>query len=110
MMLIRLWLCGEGFGHETELSQRFHTPLNVGVEDAVHNLPMIDGVAVGIFRVHVGGTPFEGCSSVAGAHQIVCPNMNRNRAEGGQFRQQFLTIFHVGEVRFIIAEPSPDVL
>lgn len=108
-MLVRLGFGRKGFWHKSKLCQWLHATLNVGIENTIHNLPVVYGVPVGIFPVHVGRTPFEGSGSVTRAHQVVRPNVNRNRAQRGQFGQELLAILHVGVVGFIVTEPGPDV-
>ncbi len=58
--------------------------LNVGVDDAVYNLPVVDGLAARVLGVGVGRSPLECGGSVARTEQMVCADINRDIAQSGQ--------------------------
>src|SRR5438477_12266006 len=60
MMLIRLWFDGKLLRHETDLGVRPHSALQAGVEDAIQNCPVVNGVAGRVFAVNACGTPLQG--------------------------------------------------
>ena len=45
---------GERLGHEADLDVGPHAPLFVGVEDAVKDRPVVDGVTVCVLLVRAG--------------------------------------------------------
>ena len=64
-MLIGPVIIGKRFGREADLHQRNVSSLDIGVEDPVHDGPVIDRVAGGIFGIGVGRSPFQRGGAVA---------------------------------------------
>ena len=108
VMLIRLRLHGKFLGHETDLRIRLHAAREVGVEDAIHNRPVVDGFAIGILAIGPGRTPLQCGRAVARAEQTVGAEINRLRAQSTEFADELLPVLHVGVVRFIRTEETPD--
>ena len=81
--------------------------LDIGVEDPVHDRPVVDRVAVRILGIGVGRAPFERGLAIAGGQQIVGADVRRGAGGGGQVAQQLPAIVGVGVVRLVIAEPVP---
>ncbi len=106
-MTVRLRMARERLGHEAELDEGLHLARNVGVDDAIEDRPVVDGVAGGVFGVDVGRSPLERGRAVAAREQIVRAEVNGRDAGGGKLGQQLLTVRHVGVIGFIVAEPCP---
>jgi hypothetical protein len=74
---IRLYrVASQCLGSETNLSIRLYTSLQIRIEDAIDDGPIVDWIAVRVFGVGVRAAPFEPCSDfvdgVTGREQIVC--------------------------------------
>ena len=108
LMLIRVGLDRKVLRHETNLDVWTNAALEVSVEYVVENFPIVDGLAVGVFRVGAGGTPFERGCAVAGGEEIVCAKINGLWRERAEFVDEFRAVFHVGVVGLVGAEESPD--
>src|SRR5438105_1401668 len=78
----------EGFGHESDFDKRFGVGVNIGVDDAVYNFPVVDGLAARVLCVGVGGSPLEGGGSIACAEKVVRANVDGDVAESGQLAYQ----------------------
>src|SRR5262249_42452804 len=88
-------------------NQRLDLRLLVGIKNPVEDLPIINGTPRRVFRVSVGRSPLERRGAVAGAEEIVRPDVDRLRAERRKLVQQFLAVFHVGVVGLVVSEVSP---
>src|SRR5204862_2632781 len=51
MMLIRLRMCGQRFGHEPDFNIRPDAVLQVSIEDTVEDRPIVDGCAIVVLAV-----------------------------------------------------------
>ena len=76
---------GERLGHEADLHQRPHLALHVGVEDPVDDRPVVDRLARRVLGVGVRRAPLQRGRAVAGGQQVVGADVDRLRAERGQF-------------------------
>ena len=63
--------CRQRLRHEADLDERLHLALDVGVEDAIDDRPVVDRPAVRVFGVGVGRSPLEGGRAVARRQQVV---------------------------------------
>ena len=98
----------EGLRHEADLRERADAAGEVGVEDAVDDGPVVDGLAVGVFSVGVGTAPLEGGRAVTGIEEIVGAKedvLGFQFAEGGE---EFAAVLHRGVVGLVGAEETPD--
>src|SRR5262249_54360966 len=66
MMLVRFRFARERLGHETDLDVGTDAVLQVGVENAVEDGPVIDRFALGVFVIYAGRTPFQSRGAVTG--------------------------------------------
>ena len=110
LVLVRLGLDRQLLGHEPDLHVGLHAALEVGVEDAVDDRPVVDRLAVGVLGVGVGRAPLQGRGAVAGGEQVVRAEVDLLRAELAEFGEQLLAVLHVGVVRLVGAEEPPDRL
>jgi hypothetical protein len=88
----------------------FCAGLQVGVDDAVGNGPIVDRPAGGVFGIGVGGSELEARRSVAGRQHEVSANVHRRAAQRGQFADQLLAVLGISEIGFVVAEISEDRL
>src|SRR4029453_7742068 len=88
--------------YESQLPERSHLACHVGAYDLVEDRPVVDRPAVGILRVDVCRTPFEGGLAVAGREQVVDAHEYRDWAEILKRRQQLLAIRRVRVVRLVV--------
>ena len=98
----------EGLGHKADLGVGADAAGEVGVEDAVDDGPVVDGLAVGVFGVGVSAAPLEGGRTVAGVEEIMRAEkdvLGLQFAEGGE---EFAAVLHRGVVGFVGAEETPD--
>src|ERR1700712_3265211 len=51
VVFVRFGMGGQGLWHKTYLCQWFHAPFDIGVKDAVNDLPVINGFAGCIFCI-----------------------------------------------------------
>ena len=110
VMLIRLGMRGERLRHEPDLHQRLHVALDVGVEDAVGDGPVVDWPARGVFGVGIGRAPLEGGFAIARDQQAVDAHVDGHGAERGELGEELAAIFHVSVVGLVVAEETPDGL
>src|SRR5207248_2804205 len=64
VMLVRLGLDGEGPGHEADLDVGPDPALEVGLEDAVHDRPVVTRTPLGILAIRIRRPPLEGGRAV----------------------------------------------
>ena len=107
---VRLRLGRQRLGHEADLDERLHLAFEVGVDDAIDDRPVVDRLAVRVLGVGVGRSPLQRRRAVARRQQVVRADVDRHRAELGEFGQQLLAVLHVGVVRLVVAEPRPHGL
>ena len=107
VVLVRLRLGRQRFGHEADLDERLHLALDVSVEDAIDDRPVVDRPAGGVFSVGVGRSPFQRRRAVAGRQQVVRADEHGDGTERRQLREQLLAVLHVGVVRLVVAEERP---
>ena len=110
VVLVRLRLRRQRLGHEADLHQRLHLALEVRIDDAIDDRPVVDRLPVRVLGVGVGGAPLQSGRAVAGRQQVVHPHVDGDRAELRQVGQQALPVLHVGVVGLVVAEPGPDRL
>ena len=108
LMLIRLRVDGHGFGHEADLRVRPHAVGQIDVKDTVKDCPVVNRFAVGVLVINAGGTPLERGRSITSAKQIVRAEVNVTGPESTEFTNEFLSVFHVGIVRLVRTEHTPD--
>ena len=70
-VLVGLRLHRHRLRHEADLDVRLDAALEIGVEDAVDDRPVVDRLAAGIFGVGVGRSPLQRRRAVAGDQQAV---------------------------------------
>ena len=109
-MLIRFRVGGEGLGHEADFDIGANAVISIGVEDLIDDRPIVNRIAVFVFTIHIGGAPFQGGSTVAGAHQIVRAKVDFLLAHFAKLSQQLPAVFHRGVVRFVRAPKTPNRL
>ena len=110
------------------MSVGFDAAGEISVEDAIDDGPIVDRFAVGVFAVGAGRAPFEGWSAIAGAEEVVGAEVDLGGrrlgirgwglgagdwkggagAELAEFGDELLAVFHVGVVRLVGAEETPD--
>ncbi len=83
LVLVRLRLDGERLRHEADLRVGLEPALQVGVEDAVDDRPVVDGPALGVLGVGVRAAPLQGGRSVAGVEEVVGAEVDLRRARAG---------------------------
>ncbi len=98
---------GHRLGHESNLDQRPDAGIAVGVKDAIDDRPVIDGLAVSVFGIRIGRSPFERAFAVSAGEQVVGADVDGDRAQRGEFVEQLLSVGAVGEVRLVVAEVAP---
>ena len=108
LVLVRLRLDGERLGHEADLRVGLEPPLQVGVEDAVHDRPVVDRLPLGVLGVRVRAPPLEGGRSVPGVEEVVGAEVHLGRPEPAQRREQLPAVLHVRVVRLVRPEEPPD--
>lgn len=79
-----------------------------GIEDAIENAPVVDGLTRGVFGVDIGGAPFQGRGAIAGGQEIVDADVDRGGAEGGEFSEEFFAVGCVSVIGLVVAEIVPD--
>ena len=94
--------------HETDLHVRFDAAFNIGVENLVVDRPVVNRLAVRVFLVGAGRTPLQRIRAVAAGEQMMRAEINLRPAELAEFGQQFFPVLHVGVIRLIRAEKTPD--
>ena len=109
-MLVRFRLDRQILRHEADLHIRTDTMFQVGVEDPIEDGPIVDRVALGVFAVDPGRTPFQTGASVAGIEQVVRAEVDLLGRQRAKFADQFSAVLHRGIVWFIRPEESPDRL
>ena len=107
-MPVRLRLDRQRFGHESDLDQRLRADLDVGVEDLIHDLPVINRLARRVFGISVGGTPFQRGLPIARDKQAMRAEIDRNRIHLCQLGDELLPVLHVSVVRLVITDIGPD--
>jgi hypothetical protein len=107
-VLVRLGLARQRLRHEADLYVRLDVALEVRVEDAVDDRPVVDRLAARVFRVGVGASPLQRGRAVAGGEQVVRAEERVLRPDLAELGQQLLAVLHVGVVRLIAAEETPD--
>src|SRR5262245_31108701 len=65
IVLVRLRMRRQIFGHEAYLGIGTHAALEIGVEDTIENRPVVRRFAVRILTVGAGRTPLERRSPIA---------------------------------------------
>ncbi len=108
MVAIGLGVSGESLRHETDLHQRLHFAIDVTVEDAVGDGPVIDGLARSVLRVSVSGTPLQCSLAIARHQQAVDAHVYGHGTQCREFGQQLAAVLHIGVVRLIMSEERPD--
>ena len=108
LVLVRLRLDGERLRHEPDLRVGLEAALQVGVEDAVDDRPVVDRLALRVLGVGVGAPPLEGGRAVAGVEEVVGAEVDLRRAELAQRREQLASVLHVRVVRLVRPEEPPD--
>ena len=106
VMLVGLGLLRQRLRHEADLHVRFQAALEVSVEDAVNDRPVVMGPPLCVLGVSVRRAPLQGRRAVPGGQQVVGPYENRLPAKGREVRQQCLTI-HISVVWLVISEEPP---
>jgi len=101
---------GHRLRHETNLRVRTHAVREIGVEDVVNNLPVVDGFAVGVLVINIGAAPFQCGRTITGAKQIVRAEKHVVRPQRTDFTNQLLAILHRGVIRLVRTEHAPDGL
>ena len=56
----------ECFGHEADLHVRPHAALQIGIEDAVDDFPIVNRIPLRVLGVGVGGSPLESMRALSG--------------------------------------------
>ena len=109
-MLIGVGLDRERLRHEPDLRVWLQAAVPVGVEDAVEGAPVVDRPALGVLGVGIGAAPLEGGRAVAGGEQVVGAEVDRERAELAQLRDQLPAVLHGRVVGLVRPEEAPDRL
>ena len=107
VMPVRLGLDGERLGHEADLDVGPEPPLEIGVEDPVHDRPVVPRAALGILGIGVRRAPLQGRRAVAGGQQVVRPDEDRARAQARELIKECLSLFHVRVIGFVMSEEPP---
>ncbi len=107
-VLVRPVIIGQRLGRESDLHQRHVAGFDIGVEDPVHDGPVVDRIAVGILAVGIGRAPFQRRRAVAAAEQVVRADPRRLGTKLGELSQQLLAVLRIGVVRLVIAKPVPQ--
>ena len=94
--------------HEADFHIRFDAAFEIGVENLVVDRPVINRAAVRVFLVGAGRTPFQRIRAIAAGEQMMGAEINLRLPEVAEFRQQFFPVFHVGVIRLVRAEETPD--
>ena len=97
---------GEGFGHEAEFNHGADPGGLPCIEDAVHDLEVVDRFAAGIFCVDVGRGELELGDAVAGGKQVMGADVDRVGREVVELAQEFDSMTHGGVVGLVVAEPG----
>ena len=107
IVFVRLRLGRQGLRHEADLDERLHLALDVGVDDAIHDRPVVDRPSGRVFGVGVRRSPLQGVLAVTRRQQVVRADEHGDRTELGQFLEQLLAVGRVGVVRLVVAERTP---
>ena len=78
-----------------------------GVEDAIDDVPVIDGIAGRVFGVGVGRAPFQRGGAISSSEQVVHSDIHGHWAESGQFAEKLLTVFRVRVIGLVVSEIVP---
>ena len=105
---VRLGSGGKRLGHESDLDERPGAHLNVAVEDAVEDSPVVDRLAHGILGVGVGRAPLQGWGAIAGNQKMVSADFDRHGTQRGQFANQLLAVGRVRVVGLVVPEVRVD--
>ena len=108
-MLIGPGLRGERLGHEADLGIGANAAGEIGVEDPVEDRPVVDGAALLVFRVGVGGAPLERGRAVARCEQVVGAKVDLLRPQVAEFAEQLPAVRHGGVVGLFGPEETPDL-
>jgi hypothetical protein len=107
-VLVRAGIVRQRFRREGHLHEGGRRGFDIGVEDPVHDGPVIDRVSICILRIGIRRPPFQRGDAVARGQKIVRPDMRRRARRGSQLTQQLLAIVRISVVRLVIAEPVPQ--
>src|SRR5437868_2155362 len=71
--IVAIWLGmgGERLGHESEFDERLGAGLAEGIEYAIDDLPVVNGLSRSIFGIDIRRTPFQRCRAVTGGEEVV---------------------------------------
>ena len=109
-VLVGLRLDRQRLRHEPDLHVGLHATLQVGVEDAVDDRPVVDRLALAVLGVGVGAAPLERGRAVSGVEEVVGAKIHLRRPELAERREQLAAVLHVGVVRLVRSEEAPDWL
>lgn len=109
VVAVGLGLHGERLGHEADLGVGPHAAGEVGVEDGVEDLPVVDGSPRGVFRIGVGRSPLERGRAVAGGEQVVGAEVDPPRTQFTQLAEKLLTVRHRRVVGLVGPKKPPHV-
>jgi len=101
---------GQVLRHEAEFDKWTHACLLVGVEGAIGDGEVVNGLAAGADAEDVRGAPLQLRHAVAGGEQVMRADVDGGGAEVVQLAQQLLPAGHGGVIRLVEAEPVGDWL
>jgi hypothetical protein len=108
-VLIRLGLDRHRLRHEPDLHVRLDAPLEIGVEDAIDNRPVVNRLPAGVLRVGVRRSPFERRRAIAGGQEIVRTEVDAFRRQLALIGDQLLAGRQVGVIGLVSSEETPDL-
>ena len=80
-------------GHEADLRVGMQAALEIGVEDAVDDRPVVNGVALGVLAIGTGRAPLQSGGSIAAREQVMRAEIDGPRPKLAQFAEEFLPSF-----------------
>ena len=107
VVAIGFWMDGERLRHEPDLHVGPHAVGPVGVEDPVHDRPVVDRVPLRILGIGVGASPFQRGRAIAAGEQVVRAEIDLIVPQLPQFRDQLPPVLPIGIVRLIRPKKPP---
>ena len=98
----------ERLRHEADLDQRLHLPLDVRVEDAIDDRPVVDAACPASSVYALVDPHFSAGVPSPVVSRLCARTYTGTGLSGRKLGQQLLAVLHVGVVRFVVAEERPD--